>query len=1079
MTGGGTFVANGSFSVIDFGNSSSGSLATLDLSGLNCFIYNNSIGTMNIANATSGNRFGGLFRLAGVSNNVTAGTLNFLQNNVSNGGNGSSGLQFGSGTNIVNVGTLNVVGGKNTGTVKFIAGAPSTAGLRIRGVTGNADDTSRASITIAVRTSTGTGTTTGNLSLNGNGVDIKASSLLIGEDTQSGGNGANGTLSFDTGTVDATTIAMGHTGNAAVTAGVGTINVGAATATLIIGSGGLSMVNQASGAGAAGNLNITGGMVICSNNIIKTTTSGTATISLTDGTLNMVAGAIGTLPTPIDTLNLSDSGALDTKIQLNVVAGVTNICASAVNIVGGVTTINIASFTGVSGTIQIPLISYNNGSSPIAGLMLGTVPVGYTVSALIDNTGNQTIDVLVTPPAPTIWVGAVGSLLNGNWNISTLNWRSGATPVAYADVDFAQFDDTASNSLVTLTTTLSPASLDVSNNALNYTFSGSGKLHGGAALVKQGTGSLILDNTGSNDFTGGLNIVGGTVQFGNNDANGNLPVSGGIVDNGTLIFNRTDSYTVPNVISGSGALRQSGTGTNKLGAVNTYSGTTIISAGMIIATNANSGNSSIGSSAGVCVITNGGTLDIENSTAQALSFTNTTDTAGKQFFIAGAGVGGNGAIVNNGTANQQNAFQNIALTANATVGGPTRWDMRVPDGHYSPVLDLNGFTLTKTGSNQMSMVSLLVTNGGNIVINSGIFSFETTSSNSATHIQINAGGVMGHFRENAGYFTAPITLNGGMIRDLNGTPGSTNDSPITLTANSFLDLNVNSTDLLQLNGIISESGGSFGLTKTNVGSYSLSAANTYSGTTLVQQGKLILVDNGSISSSKTLIVASGATLDASQRTDGTLALAAGQTLNGFGTVAGIVTTASSSTIAPGSASALGVLTVSGNVTLSGTNLMKLNKTVSPSNDVLNVAGTLTYGGTLKVSSLGGAFTAGDSFQLFTAASYAGSFSATNLPTGGGLTWSWNPANGTLTVVTGGVNSNPTNITATVSGNVLTLSWPADHTGWTLQAQTNSLGAGLNPNAAAWFNVPGSASVNTINVTMDPAKGTVFYRLVLP
>jgi hypothetical protein len=85
----------------------------------------------------------------------------------------------------------------------------------------------------------------------------------------------------------------------------------------------------------------------------------------------------------------------------------------------------------------------------------------------------------------------------------------------------------------------------------------------------------------------------------------------------------------------------------------------------------------------------------------------------------------------------------------------------------------------------------------------------------------------------------------------------------------------------------------------------------------------------------------------------------------------------------------------------------------------------------------------------------------------------------LTVVTGGVNSNPTNITATVSGNVLTLSWPADHTGWTLQAQTNSLGAGLNPNPGAWFTVTGSTSVNTVNVTMDPAKGTVFYRLVLP
>src|ERR1035441_9080886 len=96
--------------------------------------------------------------------------------------------------------------------------------------------------------------------------------------------------------------------------------------------------------------------------------------------------------------------------------------------VGGVTAINIASFTGVSGTIQIPLISYNNGSSPFAGLTLGTVPAGYTVSPLIDNIANQTIAVLVTPPAPTIWVGAVGPVPNGNWNTTTPNWRQGATP---------------------------------------------------------------------------------------------------------------------------------------------------------------------------------------------------------------------------------------------------------------------------------------------------------------------------------------------------------------------------------------------------------------------------------------------------------------------------------------------------------------------------------------------------------------------------------------------------------------------------------------------------------------------------
>ena len=38
---------------------------------------------------------------------------------------------------------------------------------------------------------------------------------------------------------------------------------------------------------------------------------------------------------------------------------------------------------------------------------------------------------------------------------------------------------------------------------------------------------------------------------------------------------------------------------------------------------------------------------------------------------------------------------------------------------------------------------------------------------------------------------------------------------------------------------------------------------------------------------------------------------------------------------------------------------------------------------------------------------------------------------------------------------LTLSWPADHTGWRLQAQTNNPTTGLGTN---WFDVPGSAMI---------------------
>ena len=140
-------------------------------------------------------------------------------------------------------------------------------------------------------------------------------------------------------------------------------------------------------------------------------------------------------------------------------------------------------------------------------------------------------------------------------------------------------------------------------------------------------------------------------------------------------------------------------------------------------------------------------------------------------------------------------------------------------------------------------------------------------------------------------------------------------------------------------------------------------------------------------------------MDASGRTDGTLTLAGGQTLNGFGTVKGVLTVTSTSTVAPGSAAGLGVLTVTSSATLEGTNVMKLDKT-SGTNDVLSVGGTLTYGGMLNVTNLSGTLAAGDSFKLFNASGYAGSFNTTNLPVlGSGLVWDTSAlANGRLNVV---------------------------------------------------------------------------------
>jgi autotransporter-associated beta strand protein len=75
-----------------------------------------------------------------------------------------------------------------------------------------------------------------------------------------------------------------------------------------------------------------------------------------------------------------------------------------------------------------------------------------------------------------------------------------------------------------------------------------------------------------------------------------------------------------------------------------------------------------------------------------------------------------------------------------------------------------------------------------------------------------------------------------------------------------------------------------------------------------------------------------------------------------------------------------------------------------------------------------------------------------------------------------VATNPTNVTAVVNGNQYQLSWPASHTGWRLEAQTNSLSVGLGGN---WVTVGGSAATNQVYVPINPANGSVFFRLVYP
>ena len=68
------------------------------------------------------------------------------------------------------------------------------------------------------------------------------------------------------------------------------------------------------------------------------------------------------------------------------------------------------------------------------------------------------------------------------------------------------------------------------------------------------------------------------------------------------------------------------------------------------------------------------------------------------------------------------------------------------------------------------------------------------------------------------------------------------------------------------------------------------------------------------------------------------------------------------------------------------------------------------------------------------------------------------------------------LSVTLNQNTLQLDWPADHIGWILQTQTHSPGAPINPQ---WSAVPGSSATNHLDLTLDRANTSVFFRLVAP
>ncbi|TAL04423.1 MAG: hypothetical protein EPO07_05135 [Verrucomicrobia bacterium] len=455
---------------------------------------------------------------------------------------------------------------------------------------------------------------------------------------------------------------------------------------------------------------------------------------------------------------------------------------------------------------------------------------------------------------------------------------------------------------------------------------------------------------------------------------------------------------------------------------------------------------------------------------------------------------------NNFTANNEYAALNFSNNAGAFVLGGSALNLGqgiTNDSAATQTINLNlDFTYAADHYSTNRFFNVSATNGS-LVINGRIAGVTSSYGRNYSVTKLGAG-----LLTLAGINTFPgvFNFNGGLVRfstlDTN-TPGSLgsctnfnfNGGGLQWAAGNTSDISVSNVITINSGGATFDvsannvtltnrigNNGAGGLTKLGTGTLTFNATNNYQGNTLIAQGTLALGAMGLLTNSPQIILSNNATLDVSARSDGTQTLLSGKALVGNGTVRGSVIVAGGATLAPGFSTGTLVITNALTFQSDSTNVMELDA-AAHTNDLITGMTSVSYGGRLILTNLAGSLTNGHSFKLFSAGSYSNAFSSIAWPPlTGNLFWTNKLAvNGTIAVASP-VNTMPTNLTFSVTGGVMRLTWPADHTGWRLEAQTNSLAAGLKTN---WFTVVGSDMTNQVYLPIDTANGSVFLRLSYP
>jgi fibronectin-binding autotransporter adhesin len=476
--------------------------------------------------------------------------------------------------------------------------------------------------------------------------------------------------------------------------GLPAVTIGSALVTGTGTDGGLIVTNS----GTGGSLILTnantynGPTVIKSGAYLATTTwsTGGGSYNVNDGATLEVQVSVYGGDLAMSSLTLGTSGNLTNVFTLGANANGTTpaVAVSGALTLNGTVTVNVngSGLTGPNTYVLTDFGSVTGSGSFIAGTLPSVV--GY--NATLVETATQLQLVYIAVPPTIKWAAG-----NGNWDTTTANWQplAGGSPVDYAEATPVLFDDSASGTgpiTVTLTGNHTP-NVVTNNSTMNYTFAGSYNLTG-APLIKSGSSTLTIDNGSGNGFPS-VTLNSGTLQIGNNDTNGSLG-SGSVADNAVLAFDRTDSPTFANVISGSGGVTQNGSGTVTLSNTNTYSGSTTVSAGDLVTTTLSTG-------AGAYSVLNAATLSVQVGKA-ATSLTNSSLTLGATPSDVLTNVFALGA---NGSTTVPAVQVQGALTLNGTVTVNVTGSLA--SGTY-PLMSYN--SLTGSGSFVLGTVPAVATN---------------------------------------------------------------------------------------------------------------------------------------------------------------------------------------------------------------------------------------------------------------------------------------------------------------------------------------------------------------------------------